>query len=762
MSEHRHIGKETPRLGGWEMITGRAKYARDLKVPRMLYGKVLRSPHAYAKIVDIDIEEARKLPGVEAVLTYKNTPDWKLGMPIEHKRFLSDTVHFIGDAVALVAAQTEEIAEEALSLIKVIYEPMKPLLTVEESLAPDATQLYPELPGNIAPSKMFEEQHLALTDMCFGDIEKGFEEADVIGEALSIVESGQNPLPPEAPGVISEWESEFLTVRGSMSSAGLCKMMNAPHMHIPISNMRVIPAYVGGSYGSKHFSSCGSIILYSAALAKATNRPVGLFYTKEEHFAAQTSRLNSRGKYKIGLKKDGTVTAVQGEWIGESGAFNGEQCMMLGVGLIAQPIIAKSANVDIRTKAVLTNRMPSGAYRGYGYLENTIHISNALYKGLEKIDLDPVEYFRRNSLKVGDEFFHAYMCSGFHKSAGPDFTPALNEGAKAFNWDERWKGYGKPSREEGNIVYAVGMGIAGQSDVGEQPSNENVQLDFDGGVTVYCGATEFGTGTRDVVRKIAAEALNVALERVRVTPSDTLSTPYEWGSTGSRSTYSMGSAVLMAANDAKKKLFEGAAKIFQCPPEILETNNGLITIKGNPQACIPWVAAIGFNQCITGVGNFLGAYNVTIHQAQFIEIALDKETGKVEVTEQICSTDCGQIVNPLALKGQLDGYFPGIDLAIREETVWDHEGRMLTANMIDYKTRTWNEMPKHKNVILETPPQSDPPAPFGAFGGGEPSLAPGIPAITLALYNATGIWFNEYPISTSVILKALKEKGGNK
>lgn len=723
-------------------------------MPRMLYAKVLRSPYAYAKILDIDVRRALELPGVEAVLSYKNAPDWGIGMPTHHKKMLSDTVHFVGDAVALIAARTEDIAEEARDLIEVTYKPMKPILSIEEALAEDAPQLYPEIPGNISPAKPFADQHMAFNSVYLGDVNKGFEEADVVVENVSVLDNAQNPLPPESPGIIAEWEGEYLTVRGSMSSSGLCKMMNAPCMNIPISNMRVIPAYVGGSYGSKHFSSQGLIILYASALAKATSRPVGLFYDREEHFTVQTGRMNSIGHYKIGMKKDGTVTAIQGDWTGESGACHGEQYLIVGVGLISQPILAQSKNVDITGRCVVTNRMCSGAFRGYGYLENGVHISNALYKALEKIDMDPYTYFCKNRLKVDDEFFHAYMCSGIHKCAGPDPLALLQAGAEAFHWEKKWKGYGVPTSEDGNKIRAVGMGLCGQTDTGENAAQENVQLNFDGGVVVYCAATEFGPGTRDVVRKIAAEELNVQLEMVQVTPSDSISVPYDWGSTGSRSTYAMGSSVLMAAKSAKAQLFQKASHILQCPPEALETRDGLITIKGHPEACIPWIAAIGFNQCITGVGEFPGAYNVAIHQAQYIEIEVDKETGKITVVEQICSTDCGRVVNPTALKGQLDGYFPGIDLALREETVWDDEGRILTANMIDYKTRTWNDIPKHQNVVLETPPKAD--VPFGAFGGGEPSLAPGIPAITLALYNATGVWFNNYPVTPNVILDALK------
>ncbi|MBQ3292309.1 MAG: xanthine dehydrogenase family protein molybdopterin-binding subunit [Mogibacterium sp.] len=764
MAEHRYLGKNQPRLAARDIVTGRARYAADEKIAGMLWAKVLRSPYAYAKIIDIDTSKAEALPGVKAIITYKNAPHWKAGMIIPHKHLLSDTVYFIGDAVALIAAETEAIADEARDLIKVEYEELDPILSIEDSMKEDAPQLYPEIPGNVADYEPFANQGMALTQEKVGDIEAGFAEADVIHEVTTVLENAQNPLPPESPGIIAEWNGEdYVTVRGSMSSNGLCRMMNSGCMNLPISKMRVIASYVGGSYGSKHFSSNGLIIHYAAALSKATGKPVGLFYDREEHLTCQTTRMNSIGKYKIGMKKDGTITAIQGEWTGEAGAFNGEHYMIIAVGLISQGVLAQSKNVDISTKIVLTNRQTSGAFRGYGYLENAIHISNALYQTLEKIDLDPVEYFRRNRLKVGDEFYHAYMCSGMVKAAGPDALEMINKGAEKFRWDERWKGFGVPTYEDENVVRAVGVGFCGQSDVGEQLANENVNLTFDGGVTVSCVATEFGPGTRDVMRKIAAEALNVDLSMVRVTDSDSMAAPYEWGSTGSRSTYAMGTAVLKACEDAKRQLFERVAQIFHCPPEALETKDGMVSIIGHPEATVPWIAAIGFNGSITGVGNFGGEYNVLVQQVQFIEMELDKKTGKVTVLEQLCSTDCGQIVNPDALKGQLDGYFPGIDMAIREGMIWDKDGRIVNPNMIDYKTRTWNEIPKHENIILESAADGNyvgTKPPYGAFGAGEPSLAPGIPALTLAIYNATGKWFTTYPITPKEILDALREKEG--
>ena len=755
--ELRYIGKETPRLAAKDIVTGRAQFARDLKMKGMLYAKVLRSPHAHATIVDIDTSMAERLLGVVAVLTHKNSPDWYLGSPVPHKRFLGDKVHYVGDAVAVVAAKSEAIAEEALDLIKVSYEPLPAVYDIEEAMLPDAPQLFPEeLPGNVVPGEMLEIHKVAYVEQEYGDPEKGFKEADVIEDGEASLISGQNPLAPEAPGLIAAWDGDYLTLWGSMSSPGLCRIMCAPVLNIPVGNIRVIASYVGGSYGSKHFTGNCCIIAYAAALAKVTRKPVALFFSKEEQFTAFTIRMNSRARYKIGMKRDGTVTALTAEWHTECGALSTEQAMMVGVGLIAQPVVSKCSNVKITTAMVMTNKVPSGPYRGFGYLENSILLSSVLFKTIQKIDLDPVEYFRKNRLQVGDKFYHAYMCTGFETSVGPDIIRALEEGAAKFKWKERWKGWGKPVAVNGSKVRAVGVALAGQSDSGEQASNANVMLSFDGSATVQCCATEFGTGTRDVIHKIAAETLKLPLELVRLAPSDTLANPYEWGSTGSRSTYSLGYAVMAAANDAKRKLFERAAPMMNVKAEDLETRDGLVYVKNSPRDQLPWLMAIGFNSAITGVGNFMGAYNVTLTQVQFIEIEVDLETGSVKVLEQLCATDCGKIINPLAFKGQLDGYFPGLDLAIMEESVWDkNTGRLVNPSLIDYKTRTFNEMPAHNIVVTETPPNADPPAPFGAFGAGEPSLAPAIPAIIMAIYNATGKWFNDYPVTSAKILKAL-------
>lgn len=755
--EYRHIGKDVPRMLAHDIVTGRAKFVRDVKMPRMLYGKALRSPYPYAKIINIDTSKAEGLPGVIAVMTYKSAPDWKFGMPIPYKPLLDNKVYFVGDAVALVAARSEDIAEEALDLIEVAYEPLTPIFDTEEGIKPGATELFKELPGNQVPEDAYSQKGLSFIKSDFGDPEQGFKEADIIVEDEAFLESGQNPLPPEPAGAITYWDGGVLTVFGSLSGIGAMKLLCASALGISPSQFRVQAACVGGSYGSKIGASNCHPIVYSAALSQLTHVPVSFNFSKEEQLGVYSLRMPSRAHYKIGMKRDGTVTALTGEWLCDCGTVVGEQGLMVGVGMAAQPMLAKCDNVRISSKIVVTNKMPSGPYRGFGYLEHEVLLSAVLFKAIQKIDLDPLEYFRKNRIQVGDRFYHCYMCSGFETSAGPDLIKAIDEGAAKFKWSEKWKGWGKPTSVNSTKVRAVGCGLAGMTDIGEQAACDNVQLNDDGTAVVYSAVTEFGTGTRDVMQKIVAESLNLPLEKVKMTPPDSLCNPREWGTTGSRSTYTIGNAVLAAAEDGKRKLFQRASLMLHVKPENLTTKDGMVYVKDNPKVQLPWIAVIGCNTSITGEGLYKeGRYNLTCQQFQFIEVEVDLENGKTKVIDVVSATDAGKVINPQGLQGQLDGYFPGLDLALREETVWDKNmGRYINLNMIDYKWRTFNEIPKHESIIMETPPNADPPAPYGAIGVGEPSLAPSVPAITMALYNVTGTWFNRYPVTPDKVLEAL-------
>ena len=316
---YRFIGKATPRKDAVEIVTGKAKFIGDIKIPNMLYGKVLRSPYPHANIKNIDTSKAKRLRGVKAILTYKDVPDWKGGMPA-HVRILDSKVRFVGDAVALVAAETEEIALEALELIDVEYEPLPAVYDVEEAMKPDAPQLYTQFPGNVLPNYCPGFGPKSLQEIVMGDVEQGFKEADIIAEGTYAYENIPNPLTAEPPGAIAAWEGpDNLTVWSSAQNpyweGVLLYLMMGRKVHV-----RYIGTQCGGSYGTRLMS--WQLTLYAAALAKAANRPVKVCYTREEHFAAYGLRLGSRIHGKVGMKKDGTITAISGEWLINTGFYS--------------------------------------------------------------------------------------------------------------------------------------------------------------------------------------------------------------------------------------------------------------------------------------------------------------------------------------------------------------------------------------------------------------------------------------------------------
>lgn len=676
--------------------------------------------------------------------------------PTPHELVMDKRLRYAGAPVALVAATTAEIAEEALELIDVSYEILTPVYDPKEAIKSGAPQLYEQFPNNIVPA-------LSLpSTLKLGDIDKGFAEADEIIEGYATVSNAQNPLPPEPPSIIAEWDGSKLTVKGSMAMVGISNLYTALATKSELHDVRILPSYVGGNYGSKLICGNMGVIIYAAALAKETRKPVAMFYTKEEHLASYQIRMPCEAHYKIGIKKDGTVTAIKGEQLSDCGSFASTQEFMGAVGNIILFALAKCDNIDYDNQIVVTNKTASGAYRGFGYLECTALLTPFLEMAMEKIDIDPVAYYKKNVLRPGDRYFQAYVLQDYEISKGPDISRVVAEGAKKFDWANRWKGWGKPSSVNGSKRCGVGIGVSGQTDCGEQPSNAIVQLNAFGSATVYMASTEFGTGIRDVLCKIAAEELNLPLEKICLTPPDSLTNPWEWGSSGSRSTLTMGSAVHDGAKNAKRKLFEEAAPMFETIPDALETEDGYVFLKDAPEGQrLSWADILGWQNNITAKGHFKHRYDVNCCQVNFVEVEVDIETGAVQVVDHLGCGDAGQIINPLALKGQVDGFFPGLDLALKEETIWDKElGRIINPNMIDYKTRTFNEIPPHDVLLLENPPDIDPSAPFGAFGIAEATIAPTIPAVHMAIYNAIGKRFFEYPITPAKILKALEEGGG--
>ena len=754
MTEFRYIGKPTPRKDARDIVTGRLPFLGDMVLPGMLHGRILRSSVPHALIRSIDTAGALALPGVKAVLTCENVPDWMGGIP-KHVRVLDRKVRYVGDPVALVAAETEDVAEEAAALVRVEYEPLPAVYDVEEALAPGAPQLYEEFPGNVYPPGMPAFGPRALHEIVYGDVERGRREADFVVAGECAYESIPNPLPPEAPSVIAAWEDEdTVCVWSASQGPHMLKVSLARRMGA--AGFRSVGAPVGGSYGSKYMS--WQFVFPAAALARAAKAPVKLCFGKAEHLAAFTVRIGSRLRAEVGMKKDGTVTFVSGDWLVNTGAFSEITPGMVAVGCGEAQLAVRCANWDLRSRVVCTNRTPSGQVRGFGGQELKCALLPILAAGMEKAGIDPVDFLKRNYVKPGDGYY--WRDGNWWVCRGTDYARAMDEGAARFGWKEKWKGWLVPSAAEGARRRGVGVGVHGNADVGEDVSEAFVRLDPDGTATVYSGLAEHGTGQRTNICKMVAEVLQIPLERVSVTPCDTSVNPFEFGPVGSRGTYAIGGAVIAAAEDALRQLFAAMAPRFGVSPGELETREGLVYVRGRPEEALPWVTGLRYYGTCLGRGRFRPDFTLPNFMMIFTEVEVDTETGKADLVRVVGATDVGQVIDPPGLVNQLNGCLgsAGIDTALCEETVMDTRlGRIMNANLIDYKWRTFAELPAMEHVVLETPLPSHR---FHAVGVGEIATAPGPSAVLMAVSNAIGVRMAEYPLTPDRILRALGRIAG--
>jgi CO/xanthine dehydrogenase Mo-binding subunit len=746
---HRYIGKVLPRLDAADITTGGARYVGDISMPGMLFGKVLRSPHAHALIRKIDKTRALALPGVRAILTWEDVPDWRGGTP-RSLRVLDKEMRFVGDAVALVAATTEQIARDATRLIHVDYEVLPAVFDAEEAIRPGAPQLYDEFPGNVLPpgAPFFGPKN--LKGLTMGNVEKGFAEADAISEGTFSYENIPNPLPAEAPGAIALWEEPGgLTIWVSNQTSYMDKVILSIVMNRRVE-VRTIGGPCGGSFGSKFMS--WRLQCHAALLSKATGKPTKLVLTKAEHLGTFTLRPASRMTARVGMQKDGTVTALAGKWLVDTGYYSQTTQSQVAVGCGEVQIMVRCPNWDLKPVIALTNRNASGIVRGFGGQELKCILIPLLSLAMEKLDIDPFAFLKKNYVKPGDGYY--WRDGEWYTYRGVDYSPAMDKGATTFGWKEKWKGWLKPTSVNGTKRRGVGVGVHGNADIGEDASEAYVRLHPDGSAVVFSCITEHGTGQRSNLAKMAAEVLQIPLKNVSIVPADSLFTPYEFGPAGSRGTYAMGSAVIRAAEDARSKLFEVMAPMLGVRTDELDTTDGFVYVMNSPDKRKPW-KAISVDRTIIGFGRFEPDYTLSNCMMSFVEVEVDTETGKLDLVRIVNATDAGLVIDPQGLAGQLNGCLgsAGVDTAVFEESVLDHTtGRLLNANLIDYKWRTSAELPLVDNVVLETPFASNR---FHAVGVGEVATSPGPSAVLMAVSNALGTWMREYPLTPERVLKAL-------
>ena len=748
------IGTSVKRTDLTAKVTGDARYVADMSHVGLLHGKTLRSKIAHARIARIDTRRALALPGVKAVLTHENVPRvLHAGSP--HPRsasvtcdqyILDDTVRYWGEGIAVVAATSEEIAEEAIGLIEVEYEPLPGLFTVEDALAPGAPLIHDRAPGgNLV---------LAPVVVTRGDVERGFAEADLVIEGEY---AGGRPTPAYMePNVCTcAWDGNGnLTVWISTQTAFMVRGIMAEVLGLPLHKVRVLVDHMGGGFGAKQ--DLFQTEFLCALLARQTHRPVRMEYSREETFLGGRTRHPFKMWLKQGFRKDGSITAREAKIVFNSGAYGSHGPGVTIVGTNALTSLYRCDNVRLEGRCVYTNSPIAGAFRGYGCVQTYFGLDIQMDEAAVALGIDPAELKLKNAVRSGD------MAPSNHAVIGHGLEDCIRRGVQEVDWVNLRK---RPRHRAGAVRHGWGIGceMHGSSaypGIKEQ-GNAIVKMNEDGTVVLMTGTAGLGTGAHTALAQIVAEELGVRFEDVSVMHGDTDVVPWDIGAFASHTTYMGGRAAQMAASEVKKQLLARAAAELEAAPGDLVVAGGRVHFAGTDRS-ISVKETVGPKKGVPAA-QFVGTATYTPTKsysfaAHFVEVKVDTETGQIEVVQVVPVHEIGKVIHPIAAAGQIEGGIQqGIGHALYEDYQIDLQtGRSLNANFVDYKMPLSMDMPPIRTIILETAP--DPGGPFGAKGVGEDPIVAIGPAIANAVYDAIGVRFRHYPIKPEQVLQALAEK----
>jgi carbon-monoxide dehydrogenase large subunit len=762
MKSFREIGKPMRKSDGREKVTGSAVFAADIFLPNMLYGKILRSPHAHARISYIDTSKAERKIGVKAVVSAKDTLDVMFGHFIRDERVLAkDKVRYVGDPVAAVAAVDKDTAEEALDLIDVEYEELHAVLDTYEAMKDNSPIIHEQLSEY---ETTFEAENYgnicSIARVRYGDVNKGFKESDHIFEdTFKTPQQYQCYLEPHA--AVAYLDGNIVVIYTSTQIPFRLANQVSRILGIPLNRIRIITTKIGAGFGGKESRVDG----ICALLAMKSGRPVKIALTTEEDFETATPRHSSIIKLKTGVTKTGKLNAIEAMMVFDTGAYSDH-----GPGVVsyaAQTIGGRYniPNIKVDSFCVYTNKTACGAFRGYGAPQATFACETQLDRIARDLQIDPLELRLMNAVDEGD------ICQ---TTGQPFYSVAFKETLKKAAESIKWGTSESPSMKNKKI----GKGLAGLVHVtGLLGSSAVVNIYQDGTVQILTGAVDIGTGSDTALIQIAAEILGVRNEHISIVTGDTQRTPYDFGSVASRVVYSAGKAVILAAEDAKKQLLKNAASILEASVDKLVIEDEKVYVSGTPERRISLseVARYAYSfgtGPIVGRGTFLpdvkpldpqinkgfpfGAYPFPnfVHGAVGVEIAVDIETGEIEVIKIATVQDVGKAINPQNVRGQLiGGAVQGVGYALYEKMLYDQKGKLLNNSYRDYRIPRSISIPEVDAQWVES---NDPKGPFGAKGVGEPPMIAIAPAIANAIYDAIGVWIKEIPVEPEAVLKALK------
>ncbi len=780
MNEYTVLNSRAPRLDGPAKATGRAKYADDLSMPGMLYAAILQSPIAHARILNIDVSKARKLPGVKAVVTAKEAGLVKYGVSparYDETLYASEKVRYVGDEIAAVAAVDQATALEALELIKVDYEELPAVFDMFEAMKEGAPQIHAEFPGN-----MNAEVHQE-----FGDTEAAMATCDLVLDH-TFLNKRQDAAFIEPHSCLAVFDLDGrLTLHTSTQVPHYVMRTVAMVLQIPVGNVRVMKPYVGGGFGPK--CEATPLEMSAALLARHTGKPVKLTYSREQVFLHSRARHQFYAEMSLGVKKDGTMVALKNKAILDGGAYTsfGIATVYYSGSLLGGPYKLSAMKYD--GYRVYTNRPACGAQRGHGGVAHRAAFEQLLDMAAAKLGIDPIEFRLKNIMQRGDMTVNELDMSSL------GMKECIEEIRDASAWREK---KGKLPKGKG-IGMACGFFVSGagypiyRSDT--YHSTVVIKVSEDGGtVTVLTGSAEIGQGSDTTMAMIAAETLGIKLESVRVISGDT-DLSVDLGAYSSRQTLMTGHATKEAAEQIRGVISRVLAQEMGCDPASITFRDGNVLFDGQPGnfeklrslyikehrgwTDPPTGDYLTFREAarlaylkegsMVGTGKYKpprlgGSYKGAAVgtspaygcSAQIVEVDVDMDTGQITIERMTDAHDCGLAINRTLVEGQMQGSLSmGLGECLFEEVKFDSRGRILNASLGEYRIPTALDMPNVKSIIVES---NEPNGPYGAKEVGEGAIMPTIPAILNAIYDATGVRLNELPCTSERLYMALKEQ----
>ena len=790
MSKYKYIGKPIVRRDGKEKITGAATYVDDMDFgANLLYAAIVESPYAHAKINKIDTSKAEKLPGVVRVVKGDEFP-YRFGLYM-HDRYIfaQDRVRFVGEQVAAVIARDPATANKAAKLVEVDYTELEPILSVYEALGKDKKNFGKNKKKMIHP-KLSEYSHVPwffpqddsniahFRKIRKGDIEKGFEEADFVFEdeytvpryAHCAIETHASVGLVDHSGRLTMWTAS----QSPHTQRHLFVEALAP-LGFTHQNVRVITPYVGGGFGGK--AGVSMEILAAALATTVKGNPVKVLWSRDQEFYNTYQRQGVHAKIKMGVKSDGTITALEQLLYWDAGAYVEYGANVVNAAGLSATGPYKISNVKVDSVCIYTNLPPGGPYRGFGYSEFMFGLESHINEIAREIKIDPVAFRLKNAIREGDEL--AYGA----KMNPNGLIEAIEKVSKEIEWGK------KIESTDPNIVYGKGFSLFWKAPAMPPNASSSCFLKFneDASINILISGMEIGQGYFTVMAQIAAEVLGVHPDKIRCETPDTDRNPYEWQTVASHITWSCGNAVKRAAEDARDQIVDVVERALGFDRDDIYLEDEQVKLKSDSDFSLSFKDFIingimkedGTSRGgpVIGRGMYMPEFSSALSDpesgqggkpnvhytvgAAAVTIAIDKETGKITIPKTVLAVDAGQALNPDLIKGQITGgVLQGLATVLYEDMRFNKKGRMINSNFTDYKIPTALDIPDEIVPIIIEVPQPD--GPFGARGVGEHTMIPAAPMVGNAVEDALGIRIKTMPITAEKIAMMITERDGNK